>query len=184
VNISSEDLKAKIEAGGYFPTLMWGVIEDALAGEEIKAFLIHQEPTLTAGEVGSHVSAMVLTPTRLVTLHIDDAVEGPDDEVTAAVTTDAVALRAIHSVAATHVVRGAGMGPRAVTLAVQWGGASHFELEPAQCGDPACPADHGYTGSMTTADMLLRVSEEGDGHAHVAEALEFMRHLSKATSLA
>jgi hypothetical protein len=183
VKISGEDLKAKIEAGGYFPTLMWGVIEDALAGEEVRAYLIHQEPTLTAGEVGSHVSAMVLTPTRLVTMHIDDTVEGPDDEVTAAVTTDAVALRAIHSVAATHVVRGAGTGPRAVTLAVQWGGASHFELEPAQCGDPTCPAEHGYTGSVTTADVLLRVSEEGDGEERVAEALAFMRALSKATSV-
>ena len=58
---------------------------------------------------------------------------------------------------------------------------SRLDLEPATCGDPECDADHGYSGTATTDDLSVRVSEAGDGRDAVAQALAFARAVSAAT---
>ena len=61
-----------------------------------------------------------------------------------------------------------------------WDGSRRLDLEPADCGDPACQADHGYTGSSAPADLALRVSALADGEAAVEEALAFHDRLLEA----
>jgi hypothetical protein len=181
VKTSDQGLKAKIQATGYLPELVWTVVETALAGEAVKASLVRCEPTMTAGAVGSHVTVLVVTPSRLIAAHIDDHLEDPGEGTTAAATTDAIALHALKTVGATYAVPSGG-GMRAVTLAIGWGGRSRFEIEPARCGDPHCDGDHGYIGASDHDDIMVRVSEAGDGPEAVAEVLSFFRALSQATA--
>jgi hypothetical protein len=55
------------------------------------------------------------------------------------------------------------------------------DLEPANCGDPHCEADHGYTGTVTGDDLSLRVSTGADGPDAVRMTLEFAQALAAAT---
>ena len=70
---------------------------------------------------------------------------------------------------------------RGAMLTIGWGAVSRIDLEPATCGDPACDADHGYTGTASNDDLALRVSEAADGAHVVAQALAFAEALSAAT---
>jgi hypothetical protein len=182
MKISEDGLKSAIDAIGYVPELVWEVLETALAGESVEAFLVHSEPTMSAGAVGSHVTVLTLTPTRLIGAHVDDHVPGPDGEWNTAATTDAVALRAVRAVGLTHMI---GSGPaqsRSVTLAISWGAMPRIELEPATCGDPDCEAEHGFTGSLNSDDIVIRVSEAADGRQALDDAIAFARALSRATA--
>ncbi len=59
-----------------------------------------------------------------------------------------------------------------------------LDLEPAGCSDPSCEADHGYTGTMSGDDIVVRVSSAAEGVDAVADALSFARELSSATGAA
>ena len=197
------DLRADLEHAGYYPDLVADVLDVALADEPVVAHLVHAETTFDSDAVRRHVTAMVLTATRLVVAHADD--HGPDEaeedgtavggaarpgrppESIATAATEAVPLRAVRSVVVNHVVarperyrRGA--GSRDLTLTIGWGAVSRLDLEPATCGDPQCEADHGYTGTASADDISLRVSADADGDRAVRRALAFVRSLSAATS--
>jgi hypothetical protein len=197
------DLRADLERAGYYPDLVADVLDVALADEPVVAHLVHAETTFDSDAVRRHVTAMVLTATRLVVAHADD--HGPDEaeedgtpvvatprpgrlpESIATAATEAVPLRAVRSVVVNHVVtrperyrRGA--GSRDLTLTIGWGAVSRLDLEPASCGDPQCEADHGYTGTASADDISLRVSADADGDRAVRRALAFVRALSAATA--
>jgi hypothetical protein len=70
---------------------------------------------------------------------------------------------------------------REVVLTVGWGAMSRVDLEPAGCGDPECEADHGYSGSLTSDDFSLRMSEAAEGARRIEDMLDFARTLSAAT---
>jgi hypothetical protein len=94
-------------------------------------------------------------------------------------------LDRIGSVAVTRVVPEPasyvpGVPPTEVVLTIGWGAISHIDMEPASCGDESCEADHGYTGSITSDDLTLRVSEAADGSDAVASVLTFARALTEA----
>lgn len=183
-------LRSDLERAGYFPDLVIDVLDVAVAGEPVIAHLVHAETTFDSDAVRRHITALVLTATRLVVAHADDhAPEEPDGPpqpyVTAA--TEAVPLSAVRSVVVNHVVpqpqeyvRGA--GSRDLTLTIGWGAVSRLDLEPAACGDPDCEADHGYTGTASADDIALRVASDADGDVAVHEALAFARALSAATA--
>ena len=181
-------LRRSLDHAGYYPELVADVLEVALAGEPVVAHLVHPETTFDSAEVRRHVTVLVLTPTRLVMAHVDDHpedTENPSDSASA--TTESVALRHVHTVALTHVVEvparhRAGTAPAELTLAIGWGGVRRVDLEPATCGDPACEADHGFTGSITPDDVLVRVSARAEGKEAVRAAVEFARVLSTATA--
>jgi hypothetical protein len=61
---------------------------------------------------------------------------------------------------------------------------SRVELEPAQCVDENCEADHGYSGTITADDLAMRVSEAADGEEAVRQVLDFSTALAEATSYA
>ena len=56
------------------------------------------------------------------------------------------------------------------------------ELEPAQCVDENCEADHGYSGTITADDLAMRVSEAADGEEAVLQVLDFSTALADATA--
>src|SRR4051794_33344250 len=182
------ELVADVERAGYYPTLVNDALEVAVAGEEVRSFLVHQETTFDRVEVRRHVTVLVLTPTRLVVAHADD--HEPDalsPEPYASASTEAVALRQGRSVVVTHAGtrpeehRG-GATPREVTLTIGWGSLNRIALEPAGCSDPACEADHGYPGTAALEDITLRVSADAEGSDAVLAAVAFARAVSAATA--
>ena len=107
--------------------------------------------------------------------------------MTATASTEAVRIERVDSVVVTRVVgepahHQAGGAASEVVLTIGWGAVSRIDLEPATCGDPACEADHGYTGTSSNDDLSLRVSEVADGADVVAQALAFAASLSHATA--
>ena len=185
------DLVDEIVRAGYYPQLVLGVLDTALAGEPVVASLVQAETTF-GDEIRRHLTLMVLTNNRLITAHVDDA-EGDVDmdmPASAVATTEAVPLRAIRSVTLSHVVAepashltdDEGDHTVEINLAVGWGSVSRLDLEPAGCGDPTCEMDHGFTGTMLPDDIVLRVATAAEGPAAVARAAAFARALSAATA--
>lgn len=181
-------LNTRLHRAGYYPQLVSDLLDVALAGEDVLAHLVQAETTFDS-EVRRHLTVLVLTPTRLVTAHIDDQ---PADETDgrhgqAAATTEAVALKEIRSVGLTHIIEKpekhpGGAARLELNLAIGWGGVRRIDLEPATCGDPNCTADHGLTGTSATDDVVVRVSSAAEGAEAVRVATEFAEALSRATA--
>ncbi|NKY23304.1 DUF5998 family protein [Cellulomonas denverensis] len=182
----STDLRRDLDRAGYYPDLVADVLDVALADEPVVAHLVHPETTFDAAEVRRHVTVLVLTGTRLIVAHVDDhPADSEHPSASAAATTESVALSELRSVALTHLIGSpeqhrSGDGPAELTLAIGWGAVSRVDLEPAQCADPNCEADHGMTGSITPDDVVVRVSAVAEGAERVREAVAFARRLSAA----
>jgi len=180
-------LRARLQRSGYYPELVLDVVEGAVVGEAVSESLVHVETTFATDEVHRHVTVLVLTPTRLVSVHVDDQPTDAEHAVASAIaTSEVLPLSAVRSVVTTHVVASPadhvpGAPPAEVTIAVGWGAVNRVELEPAGCGDPGCDADHGLTGTMSPDDVVLRVSAQAEGVVAVTEALAFARALAAAT---
>jgi hypothetical protein len=181
-------LRADIERSGYYPTLVSDTLGTALANEAVTAYVVHHEATFDHDELRRHVTVLALTPTRLIVGHTD---EHPADDTStvpyATSSTEAVRIERIDSVVVTRIAaepanHRSGAPAREVVVTIGWGAVSRIDLEPASCGDPACEADHGYTGTASNDDLSLRVSEAADGAEVVAQALEFASSLSQATA--
>ena len=187
VPAASTDLRHDLHRAGYYPELVADVLDVALAGEEVLAHLVHPETTFDE-EVRRHVTVLALTPTRLVVAHVDDhPADSEHPSASASATTEAVPVSELRSVALTHVVgapakHASGDVPTELTLAIGWGAVSRVDLEPATCADPACDADHGYTGTLAPDDVVVRVSSAAEGRAAVQAATAFARTLSAATA--
>lgn len=181
----SSSLSQAIQVAGYYPTLANHVIASALGDEEVRAHFVHAETTFDAMTVRRHMTVLVVTPTRLLRVHMDDGSGHSGSPHEAAATVDAVFLKRISTMAMTHVVHepetfSEGDTPSEIVLAVGWGAHSRIELEPANCGDENCDADHGYTGAILGDESLVRVSVIADG-AETVRALEsFARTLQRA----
>lgn len=188
-----ESLRADIERAGYYPQLVTDGVWGMLADEPVVDHLVHHEATFDS-ELRRHLSVLVLTPTRLIFGHTDDhpPVDGEPTPTThgatsATTTAEAVGLRQVRSVVLSRVVEDApryvdDSSVREVVLTIGWGTMSRIDLEPAACEDPECEADHGYTGSLTADDFVLRVSEAAEGQAMVRRAQEFAASVSAAVA--
>lgn len=187
----SGELTGAIDASGYHPTIVADGIGAALAGEPVRSFVVHHEPTFDREEIRRHETVVVLTPTRLVVAHTDE--HAADDllpQPYTSTTTEAIPLASVESVVVNRMVANpetyAGeAGPPAVSeavLTVGWGAVGRVDLEPATCSDPNCEADHGYTGTVTSDDFSLRMSAAADGEEAVAQLLTFAADLSEATA--
>jgi hypothetical protein len=181
------DLKVEVDRAGYYPSLVNDALDIAIAGEDVIAHLVHPETTFDR-EVRRHVTVLVLTPTRLVVAHADD--HEPDetsDEPYASASTESVPLRQVRSVVLAHAVakpaqHRSGAIPKELSMTIGWGALSRVDLEPAGCVDPDCEADHGYTGTLATEDITLRLTTVAEGEAAVRAATRFARALSAATA--
>ena len=182
----SLELRAAIEASGYYPDVVWDSTQAALAGEPVQAFLVHHEPTIDErDEVRRHVTVLTLTPTRLILGHTDE--NAPDDllpEPYTSSTAETVLLSAVKTVVVSRMVANPSSGQSATSeavLTIGWGAVGRIDLEPASCGDPGCEADHGYTGVLTGDDFSLRVCAAAEGPDAVQELLGFSEALSART---
>jgi len=180
-------LRSEIFDCGYFPQFMADAMELVIAGEEVKAYLVHHEATISHEEIGRHLSVLVLTPTRLLVGHTDDTTvvgEGPR----AVTTTESVPLRGIVSVALSQVISNPGSYGKAESaivetwLQVGWGTMRNIDVEPAGCADPDCEADHGYTGVTSGDDLNVRISAAADGTHKVAQLMAFATALQLASA--
>jgi len=181
-------LRSDIERSGYYPDLVADALDTALVGEPLVSYVVHHEAAFDRDQLRRHVTVLALTPTRLIVGHTDD--HGPDDscpEPYASASTEAARLERVDSVVVTRVVthparHKPGGSTRELLITIGWGAVSRIDLEPAGCSDPACEADHGYTGAASNDDLSLRVSEAADGPEVVAQALTFAAALSEATA--
>ena len=154
-------LRAAIDRTGYYPEVVSDGVDAAVAGEEVAAFYVHHEPTIERDEVRRHITVVVLTPSRLILAHTDE--HAGDDllpQPYTSTSTEAIALSSVKSVVVTRMVANPTSGPSSPAEAVMtigWGAVSRVDLEPAGCNDPACDADHGYTGVLASDDFSLRV---------------------------
>lgn len=183
------DLRDEIQQTGYYPDVVAEGMSDALAGEAVGAYVLHHEPTFDREEIRRHLTVLAMTGSRLVLTHTDE--HPPDDllpEPYTSTTTEAVPLSAVTSVVTTRMIAtspgsaDAGGPPREAVMTIGWGSVSRLDLEPAQCSDPTCDADHGYSGSVTGDDFTLRISATADGDDAVTGLLDFGRRLSAATA--
>lgn len=182
------ELGAEIHACRYFPELVADTVAMALGEEPVASYLVHQEATFNHEEIQRHLSVLVLTPTRLIVSHTDENNEAgsPPQALT---TTEAVPLGRISSVALSQVVSNAERygSRRAVVseawLALAWGTMRRVDLEPAQCGDPNCDADHGLTGMIAGEDITVRISSAADGVDKVQQLIAFGTALQQVTGV-
>lgn len=181
----SHDLRQAIHRTGYYPEVVADGVFAAAGGEEVLSYFVHHETTFDHEEVRRHLTALLLTGTRLVIAHTD---EHPGDDMLpepyTSTTTEAVTLTSIRTVVVTRMIANptAGVAPPAeAVLTIGWGGVGRVDLEPADCSDPECDADHGYTGTIAGDDYTLRVSAAAEGADAVAALLAFADALSART---
>ncbi|MGH3452985.1 MAG: DUF5998 family protein [Nocardioidaceae bacterium] len=185
------ELTQAIDASGYHPTIVADGIAAALAGEPVRSFVVHHEPTFDREEIRRHETVVVMTPTRLIVAHTDE--HAADDllpQPYTSTTTEAIPLTSVQSVVVNRMVANpekyAGEAePPTVSeavLTVGWGAVGRLDLEPATCSDPNCEADHGYTGTVTSDDFSLRMSAAADGAEALEQLLSFAADLSEATA--
>lgn len=179
-----KELELAIASGGYHPAVVADTARRALVGEPLESFLVHQETMFDPAEsLRRHLSVLLLTPTRLVVVHADDTDQhglhmGRRGLTLAATSAESVALSSVNSVVLSTVVHhpesfAPGDIPDEVTITLCWGTMTRVDLEPADCPDPQCNADHGFTGVMTRDDMVVRVSRAADGDDALHAALDF-----------
>jgi hypothetical protein len=191
---ASADLREAIDRCGYYPDVVTDSLAVAIAGEPIRAYVLQHEPTFDRDEVRRHITILALTPSRLIVGHTD---EHAADELIrapyASTSTEAIPLQRVTAVVVNRVVPNpagyatgkadpAVAGAGEVVLTIGWGMVNRIDLEPAVCADPNCEADHGYTGSVASDDISLRISAAADGPAGIQQVLEFAKALSFATS--
>ena len=184
-----QQLRADIEACGYFPNLVEDGVLLAASDEPINSFLVHHEPTFDRDEIHRHLTVVLLTPSRLIVGHTDDHHQPGDagEGTYASSSTESISLRKVSTVVLTRVV------PQPETyqpgeseveetwLTIGWGAMRRIDIEPAVCGDPRCEADHGYTGAMAADDLTIRMSRAADGADQVNRLVRFATELQRVT---
>ena len=182
-NTKGRDLETALQRSGFYPRLVADVVNDALDGQESLAHLIHLETHFDRTEVHRHITVLVLTTDMLVITHVDDhQLDDSGEQIVAQVSTESVPVTQINSVVLSYIYsQPQDYKPsdpaRELTLAIAWSGGQRVEMAPASCGDPACDADHGYSGSIAQEDIALRISAEAEGLQAVADAKAFARAL-------
>ena len=184
---AGSSLGADIERAGFYPELVADVLDSVLDGREVSSHLVHVDTHFDYDEIHRHITVLALAGDVMAALHLDDhALDEAGEQVMAQVSTEMVPLWRIDSVVTTTMHpqpqtfrRGDPIAE--VTLSVTWAGGQRLDLAPAACGDPNCEADHGYTGTSTREDLVLRVAAEAEGQQAVNQALAFYRELRRAT---
>ncbi|MDR2454840.1 MAG: DUF5998 family protein [Bifidobacteriaceae bacterium] len=185
--LQDQTLLAELDRAGYFPQIVADVLEIALAGEPATAFYVHRDVAFGPGTIGQHLTVMVITPTRLITTHVDDHAADESAPAAVAASTEAVALKRIESVTLTHLTaepesHDPSEPPSAVRLSIDWGSHQLIDLEPSECGDPDCITDHGYSGAINAENLGLQVTTEVSGAELAIKLMEFARCLYAATA--
>lgn len=162
VNSLPPQLLAEIAECGFYPSLVAETVALGLGQRELLDFLVQHEATFAGHELHRHMTVLVRTARQLLICHID---EGEGAQTEAVATAEVVALRAVDSVVVTRALQDPEnrSGLSEAWLTIVWGAARRVDLGPAACEDPACEADHGYTGVIQPDDITVRMSPQADG---------------------
>lgn len=178
-------LTETIERAGYFPSVALAAVRRAIGGGAVHAFLVRPETSFDGPEVRRHLTVLVLGDNHLFITHLDDEIADALNPTQVVVASERIKLSRIHNVALSQVYDTDGAHVAAtqseITVGLSWGSHRRIELERAWCDDPNCQADHGFTGSSQSADLVVRVSSLADGATAVEEALAFFDALNAAT---
>ena len=175
-----------IEKAGFYPQLVADVVKDSLDGRRPVSHLVQLETHFTNTELHRHITALVLAEDVLHITHVDDqSFDENGADTVARVSTETVPISQIRSVTLSYAYHQPqnyhpGTPIMELNLAVSWTGTQQLELYPAMCEDPECQADHGYTGTAASEDVMMRISSEADGRDAVEGAREFARTLRRA----
>lgn len=182
-------VSAEIQSCGYFPEVVIDAAQTACGDEEVLDHLVHHEATFEMDEIHRHLTVILRTPTRLIICHTDDRTE--NGQLQAITSSESIPFGRISSVVLTRVIShpesfGHEAEPHSSTvetwLQIAWGAVSRIDLAPADCGDPTCEADHGYTGSLSRDDITIRMSSAGDGSEQVARLVAFATRLQQVAT--
>ncbi|AXE38938.1 DUF5998 family protein [Acidipropionibacterium virtanenii] len=182
-------LAAEIESCGYFPEVVIDAAALACGVEEVLDHLIHHEATFEMDEIHRHLTVILRTPTRLIICHTDDRTE--NGQLQAITSSESIPFGRVSSVVLTRVIAhpesfGHAVQPAGSTvetwLQIAWGAVSRIDLAPADCGDPTCEADHGYTGNLSGDDITIRMSPAADGSDQVARLVAFATRLQQVAT--
>ncbi|WP_150462467.1 DUF5998 family protein [Nesterenkonia ebinurensis] len=195
---STVSLKAAIDRGGFYPSLVNHTVTEALDGRAPEQQIVHVDTHFDYEEVHRHITVVVLAEDVMVVAHLDDhdaeddAAPHPENtpadtpaEVVARISTEVVPVARIRSLILSEVHRHPDRfdpqrGLAEVTLNINWTGGARFDSMPADCGNPECMADHGDTGSFVPEDITLRIAATAEGDTAVDEARSFVRALRRA----
>lgn len=168
----------RINRTGFFPQLVTASLKRALGGQTPRATLCQVDAAFDQGSVFRHLSLVTLTDSVLIHMHVDELEDGG-----ASVGMGIFPLSRLGTVSSIEVYREAmtSMFPAELTISVDLGAMRRSEVEPAQCGDPSCTADHGYTVASFPDDLNFRISVDADGVDAMTEARQFVDLLSSAT---
>lgn len=182
---SGASLTDSLARAGFYPDLVAHHLAQELEGREPLAHLVHVDTHFDYDEIHRHITVLVVCADVVVAAHLDDhPLDTEGRRMLAQISTELVPVSAIASVVITtgHAdpERFRPTDPVAeMTLAVQWAGGQRLDLQPAGCADPNCDADHGYTGTATREDLVIRVAADADGRPAVEDALAFARTLRR-----
>lgn len=175
-----------LQSAGYYPQLTQSILADSLFDEPVLAHFVHIDTHVDIESIHRHVTAFVLTETRLLLAHVDDdPAAGPRTKPKAVTSSEDIELERLTTVLlgrtfANPAAYSPTDRPVEVSLTLSWDATRRIEAFPETCGDPDCMNDHGYGGSMMSEDVVLRVSAEAEGQAAVDRIAEFSAKLRAA----
>ena len=181
-----EVLVHDLQSAGYYPQLTQGILADSLFDEPVLAHFVHIDTHVDIESIHRHVTAFVLTETRLLLAHVDDDPNAePGSKPRAVTSSEDIELDRLGTVMvgrtfADPAAFKPGDKPVEVSLTMSWGASKRIEAFPETCGDPNCMGDHGYGGSIFAEDVMLRVSAEAEGQAAVDRMADFAGKLRAA----
>lgn len=181
-----EQLIEAINRARFYPELVLATVEEALIGAEPTASLVHLETHFDQGEVHRHITVLALAGNLLVVAHLDDQnLDETGNSVIAHVSVETLTVSQITNLTLNYTYPQPqnytpGTAPNDIQLIINWTGSHRLDLAPADCPDPTCSADHGYTGIAPREDIVLRISATADGPETLHEAISFARALRAA----
>lgn len=184
---SPRDLLAQdIHRAGFYPELVLDTVEDALAGLAPQTHLVQVETHFDQNEVHRHITVLVLAGDYLLVAHLDDQnLDDRGQQVVAHVSLETLHVSRIKTLTISYSYPQPqhyqpGTPPSEVSMLISWTGSQRLDLQPADCPDPSCDGDHGYTGVSPREDIVTRMSVQGDGAEATAQAHAFSRALRAA----
>lgn len=179
-------LTQDIQKAGFYPELVLDTVSEALDGLEPTAHLVQVETHFNQNEVHRHITVLVVAGEHLLVAHLDD--QNLDDEgqqVLAHVSVETLHISKLTTLTVSYSYPqpqdyAPGHPVSEVSLLIAWTGSHRLDIQPAECAEPSCDANHGYTGLVPREDMLIRISTSADGAEATEKARRFARTLRSA----
>lgn len=162
----------EIEELGFYPDLVTRALKRALGGATPLASIFQVEAAFDHESMFNHLSALALTSTTVVQLHVDEQPDG-----TAMIASAIHPIRTIRGVSFMEVVgapSSAETSTQEITIALNLGAVRRSDIDPMHCDDPMCDAEHGYQMLTVPDDINMRISAAADGVDALQRAEKFV----------